>query len=194
MKEYKLVMKSEEELIESYKEAKELLIEIINEQSSEDQKKTRVIIEELEDLISETDFEKYFLIDENNDTIIDFWKDYESNLVHEFIFNEKKYIEITYTNSNDTECFLLFDYFGKKIIEECVTYEFIGNEIKILQKGYMIGKHYDFYDEEYWSIVGSDIEGVESIEFIEEKKIYLIDEKKIYDLGLNYVGTKPPEK
>ena len=41
--------------------------------------------------------------------------DYESNLVHEFIFNEKKYIEITYTNSNDTECFLLFDYFGEKI-------------------------------------------------------------------------------
>jgi len=189
MKEYKLVMKSKEELIESYKEAKELLIEIINKESSEDQKKTRVIIEELEDLISETDFEKYFLIDENNDTIIDFWKDYESNLVHEFIFNEKKYIEITYTNSNDTECFLLFDYFGKKIIEECVAYEFIGNEIKILQKGYMIGKHYDFYDEEYWSIAGSDIEGVESIEFIEEKKIYLIDEKKYYDLGLNYVGT-----
>ena len=194
MKEYSLVMMTEDELIKSYKEAKELLVEIKNEETLEEQNKNSVLIEELEELIYETDFEKYFLIDENNNTIIDFWKDYESNLVHEFIFNEKKYIEITYTNSNDTECFLLFDYFGKKIIEECVAYEFIGNETKILQKGYMIGKHYDFADEEYWSIVGSEIEGVQSIEFMEEEDLYLVDEKKYYDLELNYVGTNPPKK
>ena len=43
MKEYTLIMMSIEELLENYKEAKELLIEIKNEEPLEEQNKTSIL-------------------------------------------------------------------------------------------------------------------------------------------------------
>ena len=97
MKKHKLIKLSVEELLISYQEAIDAL-ELINNENIEEQQETRKTIEEIKDLIDETFDDKYFLRDENNNNIIDFTKEYNTNDVCEFSYNGKEYIEIHFTD------------------------------------------------------------------------------------------------
>lgn len=138
------------------------------------------------------DGEKVFLMDKKT-VVVDFFDVFGSCSVEEFSENGNDYFNVIYEDEMETDCLGLVDSKGNIIIRKCIDYDFIGNEIKVLQSGYMLfGDSYD--SNEYWSILDSEmIVAVQSIEYLEEHKIFLVDEIKCYDVSLNYIGNKLKE-
>jgi hypothetical protein len=89
----------------------------------------------------------------------------------------------------------LLNFNGNTVIDYCIDYDFVGQEIKVLQTGNMLDLHHDFQNEEYWSLVGSDVISLaQSIEYIDEHFIYLVNETRCYNKYLEYIGEKLESK
>jgi hypothetical protein len=138
------------------------------------------------------DGERLYLMDKKL-VIIDFWNEFGSCSVEEFSQNGNDYINVIYEDEMETDCLGLVDANGNIIIRKCINYDFIENKIKVLRSGYMLfGDSYD--SNEYWSILDSEvIVAVQSIEYLDELKIFLVDEINCYDNNLNYIGNKLKE-
>jgi hypothetical protein len=197
MEKYELILKSKKEIVlEKKKQIKayKTLLNYISEKSKAEKisQKIKKYATELKEMIEVLDdFGGYFLVDkkDNKKIKIDFNKKWDSCTIEEI--NSKYYhlIEVLYTDYNDNECICLYDFNGNLLVESCLEYEFVGNEIKVLQYGYMNYSHYDQRNEHYWSILDADhVVGHESIEYDEDLKLYIVDENKFYSEKFEFIG------
>ena len=192
----KLLLRKQEELISEINDAisaLKTLIELSPDSKSEELNEWQDAIVKLEDELLEIDDDRWYLVaEEDNSKIkIDFWEKYETNEVEEINENGYHLIKVSYTDSNDTKCICLINFkTNRELVKKCKDWEFVGTYIKILQSGYMIDKHNENRDVEYWSILNSDeLEAINSIDFLDNHNIYLIDETELYDCQLEYIGS-----
>lgn len=185
-----LIIKSEKEIRDELQNAINALQILINapEYKTEEKNEWESMIENLEEELEELYDGQSFLVDskDNNKIIFDFWKHFQSNDFHEFEFENEKYLEINYMNDED-ELTAVVDYNGNILIEDCNDYNLCPNNRII---GWFVGRHIGIYekpDEEFAVIVDSGIKA-RNIQYVEEKKIFLVNESICYDLDLNLIG------
>jgi len=200
MEENILLIREKDELIAEKKEEIEALKELISDPTSdateEELEEWKRYIERIENEIDFIDDDRVFLVNkfDNSKIVVDFWQEYESNDIHEINKNGFHLIEIPRDHPEEGESCTLLDFNGYIEVEYYLEYGFVGQEIKVLQTGSMLDLPYN-RDVEFWSIVGSDvISFAQSIEYIEEHFIYLVNETRCYNNYLEYIGEKIESK
>lgn len=141
----------------------------------------------LEEKLEDIDDDRCYLIDELGNEIIDFWKVYDSNRVNQIMLKNEHLIEIAYEDSNGKDCLTVIDFQGNEVVPSCIEYDEIGNHIKMVRYGYMIGHFRDF--DLFSTLVDSDIVG-NQIDYISEFDVYEVDETRIYDNNFEFLGEK----
>ena len=146
---------NKKELIQQKQELVDAINALEDEISNDIIQRMKDAIKELEDKILETDGERYFLVDKNDENIIiiDFWKEFESEEVEVLSDDNFHLIAVRIFDAEDNECYKIIDFNGVTIVEFCREFSIIGNHLKVIKSGYMLDFHYDDRNKAYWSIV-----------------------------------------
>lgn len=171
---------------------KELIKTPPSESTDEQIKEIEENLDKLEAERDQLDDDRHYLIspDENNKVIIDFLNRFGSYNLETVYKNGQDLIEVRYQDGNETDCVCVLDYKGIEVVPECVEYKFAGNEVLVLQPGYMLG--YEFYNSDnlYWSVAYSNsIYGAQAIEYLKEFQIFLVNESECYDHEFELIGN-----
>ena len=80
---------------------------------------------------------------------------------------------------------IVIDFCGNEIVPECIEFEEIGAQIKVLKP---LSDLYPNYREgEYWSILDSEIKG-QQIDYLQDFNLFLVDDKDLYNQDLEPCG------